>query len=331
MNNPKNFVDEMIDGILAAHPDQLECINNKFSGLIVKGSPKNNKVGLLTGGGSGHLPLFLGYVGKGMLDGCAIGNIFASPSAKTMLELTKAVNGGKGVIYIYGNYGGDVINFNMAAEMADMEGIIVEQILGNDDVASAPKGSEANRRGVAGIFFIYKIAGACAEEMASIEEVKRIAEKTKDNVRTMGVGLYPCILPEVGKPTFEIDEGDMEIGIGIHGEPGIMKGILKPVDEIVEEIMEKILADLPFNPGTEVAVLINGLGATPKEELYIIYRKVHQILKSNAINVYYPYLGEFATSLEMAGMSISLLNLDDELKYFLSKPAYTPFFSQLQL
>jgi dihydroxyacetone kinase-like protein len=288
-------------------------------------------VGLSTGGGSGHLPLFLGYVGKGMLDGCAVGNVFASPSAKQMLEVTKAIDSGSGVLYIYGNYGGDVMNFDMAAEMADMEDIRVEQIVAGEDVASSPKGEEDKRRGVAGIFFVYKIAGACAEEMASLDEVKRVAKKVCANVRSMGVGLSPCIIPEMGKPTFEMDEGQMEIGIGIHGEPGIGKGELKSADEIVEKIMESILEDLPYQSGDEVSVLVNGLGATPKEELYVVYRKVAQILKDKKITVYHPYIGEFATSMEMAGMSISLLRLDNELKELLKKSADTPFFVQAEL
>ncbi|MCD4747454.1 MAG: dihydroxyacetone kinase subunit DhaK [Bacteroidales bacterium] len=331
INDPKNFVNEMLEGILVAHQDQLKYLNDDFRSLLRSDVTKKNKVGLMTGGGSGHLPLFLGYVGKGMLDACAVGGVFASPSAKTMFELTKAIDNGAGVIYIFGNYGGDVINFNMSEEMAKIEGIRIEQVIGNDDVASAPKGSENDRRGVAGIFFIYKIAGAYAEEMASIDEVKRIAEKARINTRTMGVGLSPCILPEIGKPTFEIGEDDMEVGIGIHGEAGIKKGKLESADEIAEDIMGKILADYSFNSGDEVSVLINGLGATPKEELYIIYRKIFKILNSKGINVFHPYIGEFATSLEMSGISISLLKLDDELKYFLSKPAKTPFFEQAQL
>ena len=331
INDPKNFVDEMIEGILAAHPEQLKCVNNDLRCLVRSDERKSGKVGLSTGGGSGHLPLFLGYVGKGMLDGCAVGNVFASPSAKQMLEVTKAIDSGNGVLYIYGNYGGDVMNFDMAAEMADMEDIRVEQIVAGEDVASSPKGEEDKRRGVAGIFFVYKIAGACAEEMASLDEVKRIAEKVCANVRTMGVGLSPCILPEMGKPTFEMDEGQMEIGIGIHGEPGIGKGELKPADEIVEKIMESILEDLPYQSEDEVSVLINGLGATPKEELYVVYRKVAQILKDRKITVYHPYIGEFATSMEMAGMSISLLKLDNELKKLLKKSADTPFFVQAEL
>ena len=331
INDPKNFVNEMIEGILAAHPEQLKCVNNDLKCLVRSDSRKPGKVGLSTGGGSGHLPLFLGYVGKGMLDGCAVGNVFASPSAKQMLEVTKAIDSGSGVLYIYGNYGGDVMNFDMAAEMADMEDIRVEQVVAGEDVASSPKGEEDKRRGVAGIFFVYKIAGACAEEMASLNEVKRIAEKVCANVRTMGVGLSPCILPEMGKPTFEMEEGQMEIGIGIHGEPGIGKGELKSADEIVEKMMESILEDLPYQSGDEVSVLINGLGATPKEELYVVYRKVAQILKDKKITVYHPYIGEFATSMEMAGMSISLLRIDNELKKLLKKSADTPFFVQAEL
>jgi dihydroxyacetone kinase-like protein len=331
INNPKNFVNEMIEGILAAHPEQLKCVNNNLRCIVRSDSRKSGKVGLSTGGGSGHLPLFLGYVGKGMLDGCAVGNVFASPSAKQMLEVTKAIDSGSGVLYIYGNYGGDVMNFDMAAEMADMEDIRVEQVVAGEDVASSPKGEEDKRRGVAGIFFVYKIAGACAEEMASLDEVKRIAEKVCANVRTMGVGLSPCILPEMGKPTFEMDEGQMEIGIGIHGEPGIGKGELKSADEIVEKMMESILEDLPYQSGDEVSVLVNGLGATPKEELYVVYRKVAQILKDKKITVYHPYIGEFATSMEMAGMSISLLRIDNELKKLLKKSADTPFFVQAEL
>ncbi len=331
INDPKNFVDEMIQGILAAHPGQLKCVNDDLRCLVRSDDKKSGKVGLSTGGGSGHLPLFLGYVGKGMLDGCAVGNVFASPSAKQMLEVTKAIDAGNGVLYIYGNYGGDVMNFDMAAEMADMEGIRVEQVVAGEDVASSPKGQEDKRRGVAGIFFVYKIAGACAEEMASLEEVKRVAEKVCANVRTMGVGLSPCIIPEMGEPTFEMNEGQMEVGIGIHGEPGIGKGELKPADEIVDTIMKSILEDLPYQPGDEVSVLVNGLGATPKEELYIVFRKVAQILKDKKITIYHPYIGEFATSMEMAGMSISLLKLDQELKNLLKKSVDTPFFVQAEL
>ena len=331
INDPVNFVDEMLDGILLAHPDRLTCAEGNMRCIIKAGHLQNGKVGLATGGGSGHLPVFLGYVGEGMLDGCSVGGVFQSPSANNMFEVTKAINSGAGVLYIYGNYGGDCMNFEMAAEMADMEDIKVEHVIVTDDVASASKGNEQKRRGVAGLFFVYKIAGAYAAEMAPLDEVKRIADKVCANVRSMGVALSPCTIPEVGKPTFDIEEGGMEIGMGIHGEPGIRKGPLDTVDEIVEEMLRPIIEDLPFKRGDEVSILVNSLGATPKEELYIMYRKAHTILKDQGITIYHPYIGEYATSMEMAGASITLLRLDNELKKYLAKPAYTPFFEQRQL
>jgi dihydroxyacetone kinase-like protein len=320
----------MIQGIMAAHPKQLTYVNDDLR-CVVSATGKAGKVGIATGGGSGHLPLFLGYVGEGLLDGCSVGGVFQSPSAEQMFEVTKAIDKGAGVLYIYGNYGGDVMNFDMAAEMADMEDIRVEQVVAGEDVASSKKGEEHKRRGVAGIFFVYKVAGACAADLKSLDEVKRVAQKAADNVRTMGVALSPCIVPEVGKPSFSIGENEMEIGMGIHGEPGIEKGPLKSADEVVEQMLDAIIADLPFNKGDEVAVLMNGLGATPKEELYIMYRKVHEMLQEKGISVFHVYVGEFATSMEMAGASISLLKLDDELKTYLAKPACTPFFEQVQL
>ena len=331
LNKPESFVDEMLQGILAAHPDQLKNVADDLRCIVRADAPKSGKVGISTGGGSGHLPLFLGYVGHGMLDGCAVGGVFQSPSADQMLEVTKAINGGKGVLYIYGNYGGDIMNFNMAAEMADMEDIRVESYVAGEDVASAPKGEEHKRRGVAGIFFVYKCSGAKADEGADLDEVKRIAEKAGANVRTMGVALSPVIVPEVGKPSFTIGDGEMEIGMGIHGEPGIRRGKLLTADEVVQEMLDKILPDLPYQSGDEVSVLMNGLGATPKEELYVAYRKVAEILGAKGISVFRVYVGEFATSLEMTGFSISVLKLDAELKTLLAKPARTPFFEQVQL
>ena len=331
INQPKDFVDEMLEGILLAHPDQLAPAAGDRRCLVRAGSPKKGKVGIATGGGSGHLPLFLGYVGPGMLDGCSVGGVFQSPSSEQMFNVTKAIDAGAGVLYIYGNYGGDIMNFDMAKDMAAMEDIAVEQVVGAEDVASAPKGQEHKRRGVAGIFFLYKCAGAMAETMAPLAEVKRVAEKAAANVRTMGVALSPNIVPEIGKPQFSIGENEMEIGMGIHGEPGIRRGPLKSVDGIVEEMLSAILADLPYKSGDEVAVLINGLGATPLEELYLISRKVSLILKEKKIAVFHVYVGEFATSLEMAGASISLLRLDAELKKLLAAPARTPFFEQVQL
>ena len=331
MNDPVHFVDEMLNGILLSHPDQLKSAGGDLRCIVRAGGGIKNKVGLATGGGSGHLPLFLGYVGDGLLDGCAVGGVFQSPSADQMLEVTKAISKGAGILYIYGNYGGDIMNFDMAAELADMEGIKVEQVVAGEDVASAPKGEEAKRRGVAGIFYVYKIAGALAAELSSLAEVKRVAEKTCANVRTMGVALTPCIIPELGKASFSLAENEMEIGMGIHGEPGIRRGGLQKADEIVQQMTDNILNDLPYKKGDEVSVLLNGLGATPKEELYIMAGKLHEILKGKGIRVFNTYAGEFATSMEMAGASISILKLDEEMKRLLSKPANTPFFTQFQL
>jgi phosphoenolpyruvate---glycerone phosphotransferase subunit DhaK len=331
INKPEDFVDEMLAGILAAHPDQLRNVADDLRCIVRADAPKHDKVALATGGGSGHLPLFLGYVGEGMLDGCAVGGVFQSPSSEQALEVTKAIDSGKGVLYIYGNYGGDIINFDMAAEMAEMEDIRVETYVAGEDVASAPKGEEGKRRGVAGIFFVYKCAGAKAEEGADLDEVKRIAELAGANVRTMGVALSPVIVPEVGKPSFTIGEGEMEIGMGIHGEPGIRRGKLLTADEVVDEMVGQILPDLPYSSGDEVSVLVNGLGATPKEELYVVYRRVAELLNDKGISVVKVYVGEFATSLEMTGFSISILKLSDELKQLLLKPARTPFFEQAAL
>lgn len=329
INNPDNFVVEMLEGILFAHSKDLKIANDDKRALVRYDAPIKGKVAIATGGGSGHLPVFLGYIGKGMIDGCAVGNVFASPSANTMLNVTKAIDGGQGVLYIYGNYGGDVMNFDMAAEMSDFEDIKVETVLVADDVASAPKGSESKRRGVAGLFYAYKIAGAAASEGKSLDEVKSITEKALMGTRTMGMAISPCIIPSAGKPTFTIGEDEMEIGMGIHGEPGIKREKLKTADEITEELINRILEDLPYENGDEVSVLINGLGSTPKEELYIVYRKVHLMLEEKGIKIYKPYIGEYATSMEMGGMSITLMKLDEELKDLLDKQADTPFFQQV--
>jgi len=327
LNKPENFVDEMIDGILAAHSDQLRTAAGDPR-CIVSAKRSKGKVGIATGGGSGHLPLFLGYVGEGMLDGCAVGGVFQSPRADQMFEVTKSIDQGAGVLYIYGNYGGDIMNFDMAAEMADMESIKVLQVVAGDDVASSAKGQESKRRGVGGIFFVYKAAGAAARAMASLDEVKRIADKAAANVRTMGVALSSCTVPRVGRPTFTIGEDEMEIGMGIHGEPGIRREKLEPADRVAERMAEAVLADLGATAGDRVAVMVNGLGATPAEELYILYRKVHDLLRGRHIAIHRAYVGEFATSMEMAGASLTLFRLDDEMAKLLDAPARTPFFSQ---
>ncbi len=331
INAPENYVDEMLEGIYTAHPDLVTYVGGDLR-CLVTANKKEGKVGIATGGGSGHLPLFLGYVGKGMLDGCCVGDVFQSPSAEQMLAVTKAIDSGAGVLYIYGNYNGDIFNFNMAAEMAEFEdGIRVETVLGADDVASGPRpadGEKSIRRGVAGIFFVYKCAGAAANAMMSLDEVKRIAEKANSNVRTMGVALTPCIVPRVGHPGFSIGDDEMEIGMGIHGETGIRRGKIEPADQIVDEMLEKILADFDGIDGSRVAVLVNGLGATTLDEQYIVTRRIDAVLKSRNITVKKYYVGEYATALEMAGVSISILKLDDELEKLLAEPAQTPFFQQ---
>lgn len=328
LNKPEAFVDEMLEGVTAAHPDDLS-LTDDLRGIVRADAPIEGKVALATGGGSGHLPVFLGYVGKGMLDGCAVGDVFNSPSAETMLEVTRRIHGGAGVVYIYGNYGGDVMNFDMATELASMEDIDVHTVLVRDDVASAPADEAERRRGVAGMVFAFKIAGAKADEGADIQEVVAVTEKALERTRSMGVALSPCIVPTVGKPTFTIGEDEMEVGMGIHGEPGMSREDLQPADTVAERMLTDILKDLGIAAGDELAVLINGLGATPLEELYILYRKVHEDLTARQISVHRAYVGEYATSMEMAGASITVCKLDAELRRLLDHPASTPFFTQV--
>ncbi len=330
INNPRDFVAEMLDGLLKAHPGELSFAAGDHHCIVRAGAPFQGKVALATGGGSGHLPVFLGYVGKGLLDGCAVGDVFASPNSEQMLAVTQRIHGGKGVLYIYGNYGGDVMNFDMASEMAGMEGIEVRTVLVKDDVASAPATEADRRRGVAGMFFAFKAAGAKADEGGSLDEVERIARKALANVRSIGVALSPCTVPAAGRPTFTIGENEMEIGMGIHGEPGMRREELKPADQVAERMTQAILDDMPVSSGDRVAVMLNGLGATPPEELYILYRRVHDLLTARGIVVHRAYVGEYATSMEMAGASLTVFKLDDELLSLLDRPAQSPFFVQVQ-
>jgi dihydroxyacetone kinase-like protein len=296
--------------------------------LVRKDAPVNGKVGIVTGGGSGHIPVFLGYVGPGLADSVSIGNVFSSPSTEDMVVATREADGGAGVLYLYGNYSGDVMAFGMAAEMANMDGIKVETVLGADDIASASREEADKRRGIAGIFFAYKIAGAKADTGASLEEVAATARKVMSNTRSMGVALSSCTIPAAGKPTFTIEDNEMELGMGIHGEPGIKRTALKPAKEVADSVTHRIIEDLPYRSGDEVAVLVNGLGATPFEELFIIYDTVHDILKDQNIKVYKTFVGEYATSMEMAGCSVTLMKLDEELQQFIDAPAYSPFLLQ---
>ena len=328
INTPERFVEDLAKGMAAAYPDQIKLLDDDYR-VVVRANPIKGKVGVVTAGGSGHLPVFTGYVGKGMLDGCALGNVFASPSAAKMHAMIKAADTGAGVLCLYGNYGGDIMNFEMARESADLDDIKTTQVLVTDDVASAPRENAEKRRGVAGMVFAYKVAGAAAEEMMPLEEVTRIAQKACDRTVTIGIALSPCIVPEVGKPSFSIAEDEMELGMGIHGEPGIETSKMKTADEIAQMMTDLLLADLPSTDG-DFAVMVNGLGGTPLEELYIVYNRVHQILDEKGIkHSTTPYIGEYATSMEMAGLSLSFMQMDDELKRLFLAPAATPFFTNL--
>ena len=330
INDPEQFVDEMVEGLLLAHSDRLKAPTQDRRVLVRADAPVAGHVGIVTGGGSGHLPLFKGYVGRGLCTGVAIGNVFSSPSADQCYEATKASDAGAGVLYLYGNYGGDVLNFDLAADMAEIDGIETATVLGADDVASQPKDRAADRRGVAGIFFAYKCAGAAAERGDSLAEVAAVAQATVDNCATIGIGLSPTILPTAGKPTFELADGEMEIGIGIHGEPGTHRGTLESADQIAVRLATPLIEDLGLEAGERIAVLVNGLGATPLEELYVLFRKVSQILGDKQLVVERTYIGEFATSLEMAGASLSLLRVDDERLELLNADADSPFFTERQ-
>ena len=328
INDPNAIVDETVDGILAAFPGHLKRIPDTARGLVRTDCPVSGKVAICTGGGSGHLPLFLGYVGQGLLHGCAVGNVFSSPSAEDMLSVAKAVHSGEGVLFLYGNYSGDVMNFDMAAEMADMEDIRVLSATGKDDVVSAPVEEIDRRRGIAGIYFAFKCAGAAAEEGRSLDDVHAVAEKAIFNTRSMGVALSSTTIPSVGEPGFEVPEGKMELGMGIHGEPGITEEPLQTADQITGTMLDRILPDLPFASGDTVAVLINSLGATAPEEPYVMYRNVDRILSDRGINVHRTFIGEYATSMEMSGASVSLCKLDDDLTRLLDAPAYSPLLLQ---
>ena len=327
INSPEQFVEEMIEGIILAYGDRLKLLNGDKRVILNNTPVAPGKVGIVTGGGSGHLPVFLGYVGQGLLDGCAVGNVFASPSAQKMADMIKACDFGGGVLCLYGNYGGDNLNFDMACEMVEFDDIRTATVRVRDDVASSPKELAEKRRGVAGMVYAFKIAGAAAEQMMSLEEVAAIAQKALDNTRSMGVALSPCIVPAVGKPTFSIQEDEIEIGMGIHGEPGIEVSKMMTADEIAAVLYEKITSDMPLTAGDEVSVMVNGLGATPLEELLITYRKLHLLLAEQGVRVSMPHIGEFATSMEMAGLSVTIIKLDEQLKTLLRSPASTPFYT----
>ena len=321
LNAPADYVDEMLAGLCLAHPEyytQPEPRVITRAGGAVKG-----KVGIVTGGWSGHLPIFTGYVGMGLLDGAAIGDVFASPSSDQMASAMRHAHGGAGVLRLYGNYGGDVMNFDMAGEMLEMEDIASTTVLLADDVVSAPLAERHKRRGVAGMVYAFKLAGAKAEAMASLDEVTRVAQKAADHCFSIGMALTPCTVPMAGKPTFDIPEGQMEMGMGIHGEPGIYKSPVKTANEIVDEMMARLAADRAF--GGRMSILVNSLGATPVEELYIMYGRAAAILRDAGAEIVMPLVGRYATSMEMTGATITVCHLDDELEALLRAPCDCAF------
>ena len=326
INNPGNFVEESIDGLIKSHPD-IYAMAKDNNRVITRANKASNKVGIVTGGGSGHLPVFTGYVGKGFLDACAIGSVFASPSVEQMVSAIKNADNGNGVFCIIGNYGGDVMNFEMACEMVEAEGIKTKKVIVADDIASASQSEKLKRRGIAGMIFVFKIAGAIAETGASLNEVFKVSNEANNNIRTLGVGLSPCILPEAGKPTFEIKDDEIEIGMGIHGEPGIKREKLKPANDLVDDLYKRIIDDSNLKSNDNIAIMINSLGATPLEELYIISKRVNENLKNSEINNVKTYVGRYATSMEMAGMSITTLKLNDTLKKYLFYDSKCPFWN----
>ena len=326
INKPSNFVEESIDGLVKSHPEIYSFAPDNRR-VIIRAKKSSNKVGLVTGGGSGHLPVFAGYVGKGFLDACAIGSVFASPSVEQITSAIRNANNGNGVLCILGNYGGDVMNFEMASEIVSTEGIKTKKIIVADDIASANREEKLKRRGIAGMIFVFKVAGSIAETGASLEKTFDVASLTNNNIRTLGIALSPCILPEAGKPTFEIKDDEIEIGMGIHGEPGIKREKLRNADQLIDDLCERILDDFKLTAKDQVSIMINSLGATPLEELYIVSKRVHENLSKLQIEITKSYVGRYATSMEMAGMSITVFKLDDELKKYLSAPSECPFWN----
>ena len=325
LNDPAAYADETLAGLCRAHPEFYRLSPESTRVIVRPDSPVQGRVGIVTGGGSGHLPVFTGYIGRGLLNACAIGDVFASPSADEMAIAMRAANGGAGVLRLYGNYGGDIMNFDMAGEMLELEDITSTTVKVADDVASASNAERAKRRGVAGMVYAFKIAGAAAEKGLDLENVTRVAQKAADNARSIGVALSPCIVPKAGKPTFTLQENEMEIGMGIHGEPGVRRGELKPANVVADEMLDAILADVALQAGHRVSVLVNSLGATPLEELYILFARVADRLDKLGVQIVMPLVGRYATSMEMTGASLTVLTLDPELEELLKAPAECAF------
>ncbi len=325
LNAPFAYAQETLEGLCLAFPQYYRFAADSRR-VIVRAAPrKAGKVGVVSGGGSGHLPVFTGYVGAGFLDACAVGDVFASPSAEDMAIAMREANAGAGVLRLYGNYGGDVMNFDMAGEFVAMEDIASTTVLLRDDVASADEANRQKRRGVAGMVYAFKIAGAAAEAGLDLDGVTRVAQRTADACRSIGVAMTPCTVPQVGKPTFSVGESEMEIGMGIHGEPGVHRGPLQPADAIADTMMDHLLANGAVGRGARVSVLVNSLGATPVEELLILYRQIHKRLADIGVTIATPLVGRYATSMEMTGASVTLLQLDGELERYLAAAADCAF------
>lgn len=322
INDPYQVVEDMLEGFLKVHKDIVVSTENSRT-IKYKNAPVKGKVGVVTGGGSGHKPAFIGYVGKNMVDAVAVGEIFSSPTAKAFYDAFREADSGEGVACLYGNYAGDNMNVKMAVDFAKEDGIIVKTVVANDDVASAPKSESHKRRGVAGEILMWKVGGAKASKGATLDEVIATAQKAIDNTRSVGIGLTSCTIPAVGHSNFKIEEGKMEVGIGHHGEPGINVQDLKTADEMAQIMLDIILPDYPFVSGDEVVVLLSGLGATPVMELYILYNKVEELLTEKGIKVHRSYVGNYFTSLEMMGATLTLMKLDDELKELIDEEANT--------
>ncbi|EJK88302.1 dihydroxyacetone kinase subunit DhaK [Rhizobium rhizogenes] len=316
INNPDEVVEDTVKGFVKAHSGTVRLAENPRV-VVAKNAPQAGKVGVITGGGSGHEPAFIGYAGKNMLDAVAVGELFSSPTAKSFYDAVREANGGRGVICLYGNYAGDNMNVKMAIKLAAKDGIEVATVVANDDVCSAPPEEREKRRGVAGEIFMWKIGSAKASTGASLEEVRAISQRAIDNCRSVGIGLGPCTLPAVGHPNFKIEPGTMEVGIGHHGEPGVRVEPLKTAEEIAKTMSQIVLDDHNLAAGTEVAVLVSGLGATPVNELYILNDTIETQITTRGLKIYKTYVGNYFTSLEMVGATLTVLALDDEMKELL--------------
>lgn len=325
-NDPDNIVDEMLQGFLKAHSDVVKPSKNKR--VIKSVEDVTGRVGVVTGGGSGHKPAFIGYTGKNLCDAVAVGEICSSPTAMAFLDAFKEADGGKGVACLYGNYSGDNMNVKMAMKMAEKEGIEVKKVVANDDVASAPKDQREKRRGVAGEVLMWKVGGAKAATGAALDEVIEAAQKAIDHTRSVGIGLMPCTLPAVGHPNFEIKKGTMEVGIGHHGEPGILVTELENAKQIAQRMVDIVLPDYPFTAGDEVVVLVSGLGATPIMELYVLFDEIDILLEQKGIKIYRSYVGNYFTSLEMMGATLTMMKVDEELKQLIDMPCNSMGFKQ---